>query len=182
MVIEWCPVPDFPDYEISNTGLVRSHKRRRPYILKPGKHPTGYHQVALRRNGHTHVFPIGHLVLFAFRGPCPEGCEMCHNDGDATNDHLNNLRWDTHAANMRDAAHHGVMGRSRLDNPMVVENETFVNAVKAAQKELGMTQTEFSEYLEIPHQGSLSKFYIRGPKDNIVIKILRKFPHLAYHF
>lgn len=104
MTIEWRPIPGFPDYEVSDTGLVRSHKRKSPHILGTSKQPNSYRQVALRRNGQTHVRKVGRLVLLAFRGPCPEGCEMCHNDGNPVNDHLDNLRWDTHAGNMQDVS------------------------------------------------------------------------------
>ena len=181
MIIEWRPIPGFPDYEISNTGLVRSYKRRRPHILRPGKHPGGYRQFSLRQNGKTHVFFAGHLVFLAFQGPCPEGCEACHNDGNPVNDHLSNLRWDTHAANMRDASRHAAIKRAQSRPTGITENETFVSAVGTIQRELRMTQEEFAEYLGI-NQGSLSKFYIRGIKDGIVIKVLRKYPHLAHLF
>lgn len=181
MIIEWRSIPDFPDYEVSNTGLVRSYKGRKPRILKMGKHPTGYRQVGLRRNGETHIFPVGHLVLLTFRGPCPENCEMCHNDGDSANDRLSNLRWDTHAANMRDASRHAAIKRALSRPTEVTENETFVSAVGTVQRELGMTQEEFAEHLGI-NQGSLSKFYTRGIKDGIVIKILRKYPDLVHLF
>ena len=49
------------------------------------------------------------LVLEAFVGPCPEGMEGCHNDGDATNNVANNLRWDTYEANREDMRRHGTM-------------------------------------------------------------------------
>ena len=128
--IEWRLIPGFTDYEVSNTGLVRSNKRRKPYVLRTGSHPQGYRQVGLRKNGKTHVLKVGYLVLLAFKGPCPKNCEMCHNDGDPTNDYVENLRWDTHAANMRDAARHGTMGRPRIPRPPT-KKEILANEVKA---------------------------------------------------
>ena len=181
MIIEWRSIPDFPDYEVSNTGLVRSYKRGGPHILKPGKHPSGYHQVGLRRNDKTHIFPIGHLVLFTFQGPCPIGCEMCHNDGNPTNDHIDNLRWDTHAANMQDASNHGVARRIQSRDLEEMDNGVFINTVEITQKASGMTQREFAEYIRVS-QATLSKFYSRGVKGGIIVKILRKYPHLAYYF
>jgi hypothetical protein len=106
---------------------------------------------------------------------------MCHNDGDPTNDHLDNLRWDTHAANMQDAADHGITRRIQSGTAEKIENEAFVNAVMIIQKTLGMTQMEFAEYIGVD-QSCLCKFYLKGPKDNIVIKVLRKYPYLAYRF
>jgi len=46
---------------------------------------------------------VHRLVLEAFVGPCPAGTECCHGDGDPTNNHVENLRWDTHATNMAEA-------------------------------------------------------------------------------
>lgn len=46
------------------------------------------------------------LVLEAFVGPCPDGMECCHNDGDPSDNRLENLRWDTHLNNQRDMLQH----------------------------------------------------------------------------
>ena len=54
------------------------------------------------RRGYVH-----RLVLEAFVGPCPEGMECCHWDGDRTNNRLSNLRWDTPTANAADRERHG---------------------------------------------------------------------------
>ncbi|QOV97160.1 HNH endonuclease [Rhodococcus pyridinivorans] len=50
---------------------------------------------------------VHRLVLEAFTGPCPDGMVGCHNDGDTTNNRLDNLRWDTPGANNRDKRTHG---------------------------------------------------------------------------
>lgn len=50
---------------------------------------------------------IHRLILTTFVGPCPEGMEGCHNDGDPTNNALRNLRWDTKKANIADCVAHG---------------------------------------------------------------------------
>lgn len=50
---------------------------------------------------------LGSLVLTAFVGPCPDGMECCHNDGNPDNNRLENLRWDTHLGNMADRERHG---------------------------------------------------------------------------
>jgi hypothetical protein len=122
---QWKSIPGFPDYEVSNMGRVRSYKRSMPRILKAGIYSHGYRQVTLSRDGKYHSFRIGQLMLLAFRGPCPEDCEMCHNDGDPTNDHLDNLRWDTHAANMRDRAkHYAFQAQVAFDTLVKEQTET----------------------------------------------------------
>lgn len=57
--------------------------------------------------GTPHVLLVSQLVLKAFVGPRPRGMEGCHNDGNASNNYLSNLRWDTHHENMRDVERHG---------------------------------------------------------------------------
>jgi hypothetical protein len=57
---------------------------------------------------------VHRLVLKAFVGPCPEGMEGCHWDGDACNNKLDNLRWATHAENVEDSIRHGTFYPKRF--------------------------------------------------------------------
>lgn len=106
MIEEWRETIGFPGYLVSNCGRVCSLKRG---VLKGHlKHTRGkphYRSVCIRRDESSKPqnVKIHRLVLEAFIGPCPIGMEGCHNDGDCSNNALTNLRWDTHAANMRDA-------------------------------------------------------------------------------
>jgi hypothetical protein len=124
---EWRSVVDFPGYEVSNLGRVRSTGLTRwvpqrktgvpykvtapPKLLKPGTHYSKGRPVCqtvyLRRDGKTYTCRIHRLVLLAFVGPCPPNMEGCHEDGDCTNNSVDNLRWDTHRANLEDAMRHG---------------------------------------------------------------------------
>jgi hypothetical protein len=54
---------------------------------------------------------VHRLVLEAFVGPCPEGLETRHLDGNPSNNRLENLVWDTHANNMADGIRHGTRPR-----------------------------------------------------------------------
>jgi hypothetical protein len=54
----------------------------------------------------TNVY-VHHLVLLAFVGPRPDGLICCHGNGDPTDNRPENLRWDTHSANSKDAIKHG---------------------------------------------------------------------------
>jgi len=70
---------------------------------------------------------VHRLVLDAFVGPCPDGLEACHLDGDAGNNRVSNLRWDTSKANTDDMRRHGTlavgakMPHSKLSEPLVRE-------------------------------------------------------------
>ncbi len=43
-------------------------------------------------------------------GACPDGQEVCHNDGNTLNNRLDNLRYDTRRANNLDTVLHGTHG------------------------------------------------------------------------
>lgn len=104
--IEWRPVVGFEKYEVSNDGRVRSLYYGGKE-LKPYTQPYGHQEVKLRKDKKTHATTVGVLVASAFIGPRPEGLMVCHNDGDPTNNSVENLRWDTQASNIRDSVRHG---------------------------------------------------------------------------
>lgn len=106
---KWAPVPGYEgDYEVSDQGKVRSYVRRGgPRMIAPrlvGPAGKQYHAVTLRGGKQVRVH---RLVLAAFIGPCPEGLQGCHNNGDKLDNRLVNLRWDTPGANNRDKRVHG---------------------------------------------------------------------------
>jgi hypothetical protein len=119
-VEQWRPVVGWEGYyEVSDHGRVRSVERlvRRKdgrtraapsrILGTPFAKTGGYPVVNLWRDNKGRVEKVHRLVLAAFVGPCPEGMEGCHNDGDPTNSHLDNLRWDTHSGNVQDTIGHG---------------------------------------------------------------------------
>ena len=67
----------------------------------------GYPCVKLRRNKIRKSYLVHRLVLLTFRGPCPDGMEGRHLDGDPKNCHLSNLKWDTPKENAADKIQHG---------------------------------------------------------------------------
>ena len=109
-------------YQVSNLGRVRSHDRVVPtrggfvrthkgQILTTDVHPkTGYHRVTFALHGVNKKITLHRVVLTAFKGAKPDGMVGCHNDGDPSNNKLDNLRWDTLANNQRDKREHGTCG------------------------------------------------------------------------
>lgn len=106
-------------YQVSNWGRVRSLDREVPHssgglarlrgrILKPQRGGAGYLHVTLRGDGEWSHVDIHRLVLDAFMGPAPDGHECNHIDGDKANNHIDNLEWVTHGANMRHAFRSGL--------------------------------------------------------------------------
>lgn len=117
----WLPVVGYESYyEVSNIGRVRSKDRlvrtggrtavRRGKMLSPYPvkgYKSNYMALMLTVNKKRKRHKIHHLVLEAFVGPRPDGTECCHHDDNPFNNHLDNLRWDTHSANMLDQSRNG---------------------------------------------------------------------------
>jgi len=115
-------------YQISNKGRVKSLKFKKHRILKQTLGCRGRMQVHLylnRSKGFTQK--VHRLVLSAFIGPCPKGCEGSHLNGKSNDNNVSNLRWETPKENMARQAEHGTNnigsrnGRSKLTEEQVVE-------------------------------------------------------------
>lgn len=87
---------------INGVSQVRQGQLLKPRLDKDGRLRASICAPDMSRDMH-----ISRLVLMAFIGPAPEGTEGCHNDGDVSNNHYTNLRWDTHEENCRDIIRHG---------------------------------------------------------------------------
>ena len=126
---EWRDIPGYPGYKASNRGRIGSCKKRGgrdgvkrwhttnelQRVMRPYTNDTGYKRHMIMgeegpRNLSAHI-----LVALAFLGPCPDGLEVCHNDGDPGNNRLENLRYDTHANNMLDAVRHESYPRAKRE-------------------------------------------------------------------
>lgn len=113
-------IEGFPLYEVSNYGRVRSWNNRfgkleHPKQLKLNNNGMGRPVVSLSRNGKSTTKKVHHLILWGFCEPRPtEKHECCHNDGNRSNNHADNLRWGTHQENMADMVKHGTIKRELL--------------------------------------------------------------------
>lgn len=64
------------------------------------------------------------LVITAFVGPRPKNMVCCHNDGNARNNTVENLRWDTAKANTQDDYRNGIRHfGSRSPNAKLLESD-----------------------------------------------------------
>jgi len=104
----WEQIDEYEDwYEISDFGRVKRVKAARGTyigrILKPSINSNGYSQVKLCKNGKEHSVKAHVLVTNAFIGPCPDGMERNHMDGDKTNNRLDNLEYVTPSENVTHA-------------------------------------------------------------------------------
>lgn len=133
----WCyvafgTIKGFPQYRVTDRGIVYSRRTRISLVphwtaLKPKTIKSGHLYVNLRHNNMSRMRGVHCLVMEAFWGLCPEGMEVCHNNGNSSDNRLNNLRWDTHYNNLQDRRAHGTIlygmrhQNSRLTDEIVLE-------------------------------------------------------------
>tara|TARA_R110002020_G_scaffold155071_1_gene335883 strand:+ start:318 stop:851 length:534 start_codon:yes stop_codon:yes gene_type:complete len=115
-------------YQASNLGNIRSKDRvvskysalcnkkvKQKYkgrLLSCKPNSNGYVYVHLSISKNKFNLHVARGVLLAFAGhPPSEDMECCHNDGNPSNNNIENLRWDTHKENNRDRIRHGTYSR-----------------------------------------------------------------------
>lgn len=106
----WLPIPGYEGcYEVSNLGRVRSLPRNTTFgrILAQDILHAGHRRVTLYRDGRRSRIFVHRLVLLAFVGPCPEGMECRHLNGDSADNRLANLTYGTRSENTLDDVRHG---------------------------------------------------------------------------
>lgn len=133
--VEYRTIERFPGYKFGSDGSVWSSWRTRGgmvnewYRMTPGKHRNGYLSVQLRTGPCERKFMLVHqVILEAFVGPCPPGCEVRHfPDREKTNCSAGNLSWATRSVNAKDRATHGTQcrgetnGRHKLTAAIVIQ-------------------------------------------------------------
>ena len=130
----WKPVPDFPGYEVSDLGRIRSWMHggtggvlKRPLVLKQLPQTDGRLRITPRRDGKTFMLPVHIAVLSAFVSPRPGGMLGCHNDDNYLNNRLDNLRWDTLASNLKDQRDHDLILRGERNGNAVLTTEQVIS-------------------------------------------------------
>jgi len=172
----WKAVPDYEGlYEVSNFGSVRSlprvvcNKDGMPVGKSSGKILTlsiglrGRRQVMLYKNRKYQCFKVHALVMLAFVGPRPKGMDICHNDGDASNNLITNLRYDTRAGNFADKLLHGTHQRG--------ENAPFHKLTDSQIHEIKKLRSEGKKCRELGEVYGVHKVYI----SQICRGVVRKF-------
>ncbi len=149
--IEWREVKEWPEYMVSSDGQVKrispamgaiSGKLLKPQLLK-----NGYFKVSLCRDAKRREYLIHRLVAASFLGD-PTGMDVCHVDGNRTNNDFKNLRIDTRKGNMADAIRHGTTPRGEKSG----SNKYSVDMIKQIKKRLdeGESLTKLGRCFGIP--------------------------------
>lgn len=104
----WRDIPDYEGiYQVSNFGRVkRILLTRGSYvnkIMRMAPNHYGYPRVSLCVKNIPKQKLVHRLVAAAFLGPCPEGMEVNHKDGDKLNARVDNLEYVTARQNIQHA-------------------------------------------------------------------------------
>lgn len=106
------PIPGHPGYFAREDGRILSTRWGPTRLLSSRKkkkragHWSPYLEVRLRDRKN---LPVHRLVCSTFHGPCPDGMQCRHLDGDPHNNAASNLRWGTQEENTLDKYRHGTV-------------------------------------------------------------------------
>ncbi len=105
---QWADIAGFEgNYQISNFGNVKSHKR----LMSPCPDCDGYMVVSLRQNKKQVTKKVHRLVASAFLNNHDSKPMVNHIDSNRKNNHVSNLEWCTAKENL----HHSI--KAGLSNP-----------------------------------------------------------------
>lgn len=155
-------IPGFPRYAINDSGTVISscgrgragHRTSLPWSTNrrrnQRKQRGGYSVVTLHRDGRAHDFRVHVLVLTTFVGPCPDGMQCRHLDGNPANNHVSNLAWGTPRENQHDRIRHGTLPLGELStNAKLTEKDVLEIRRRAAS---GETQISIAKNFPVSHK------------------------------
>jgi len=148
----WKSIPNYPLYDISNFGNVRSwnglgrrygKRQPKPRLLKLNIGDTGYYRVTLCNKDEQKQYKIHHLVLMVFSENKPKNKITRHIDGNKLNNHIDNLAWGNYYENEQDKVAHGRSnrgtrnGKSKLTKSQVIKIRQLYETKEYSQKRLG---------------------------------------------
>lgn len=153
---EWMDVKGYEGlYKVSSLGRIRSvgrivkHGNRfriiNDRILTGTKNKSGHIVVSLSNKCSHERLLVHRVVLSTFVGPCPDGMECCHWDGNHDNNRVENLRWDTRKSNCLDSIRHGTNVRGEKNHSSIL-SEFGVRVIRRLLEFGTMSQREIGEY------------------------------------
>lgn len=118
-MIEWKIVKDYPDYLVSNTGLVKSTKQVEHIILKPSLNHKGYLYVVLYNKNGSKNKRIHRLVAETFISNPNNLPQVNHKNGIKTCNEDWNLEWTNNSGNQKHAFANGLQTNTGNNNPNI---------------------------------------------------------------
>ena len=99
-------------YEVSNTGFLRTHNWKgsgQTRIMKPALDSRGYLRTMIVINGRARTIKVHRLVAEAWIENPQGKPQVNHKDGIKSNNHIDNLEWVTKRENIQHAFDNGLM-------------------------------------------------------------------------
>lgn len=167
----WRPIPGLEGrYEASSRGRIRWVG---PVVGKayPGRVVTGslsgdgYRQLRPYLRPDRRIVRVHQLIALTFLGPCPEGMEVNHIDGNRENNAPWNLEYVTHEENVRHAASLGNIRNDGERNPRAKLTEDDVRAIRRAAAD-GVSQYVLARQYGVG-QSAVSRIVLRKSWRNI---------------
>ena len=157
----WKEIDNFPDYQVSDTGEVRSTKywgqfkrKNSEGLLQQRTYKSGYKYVNLYKEGHMYSVKIHRLVAHAFL-PNPNNLpQVNHKDENKSNNDVTNLEWCTAKHNLsyndlQKRSHQKQKRRIKAYNSSSKSfNSAISNIVASANKSNRLNYGYYWEWLE----------------------------------
>lgn len=131
-------IPGHAFHGVKADGTVWSRRRGEWTELRGEVTWKGYRRVELSGR----KFSVHRLILTVFVGPCPDGHEACHLNGDRLDNRIENLRWGTGADNWADRRVHGTASIGERHHASRLTEEQVI-AIRADQRSRREIADEF---------------------------------------
>lgn len=104
----WKDVPGYEGlYQASDKGRLKSFIKQERILKGSICKKKGYVHVSLHKNNKRKSLRMHQVIMMTFVGKPPLGKEVCHKDGNPSNNELSNLYYGTRVENQADCTRHG---------------------------------------------------------------------------
>lgn len=148
----WVTIQNYPDYQISSTGSVKSLKRNKEKILNLQKGTHGYLHVNLCKEGKLKTFKVHKLVGTAFLSNPFNLPQINHLDGVKTNNNIWNLEWVNNSDNSKHAFRLNLRSNQGEKHPRSKLKEKDIIQIKSLYKNKKHTQKNLAELFNVSPQ------------------------------
>lgn len=144
---EWRVIPSHPDFSASSLGRIRRdiggrRGSRVDGLCKQYADKNGYLKVGVSVDAAWSNQSVHRLVATAFNGPCPNGLQCSHLNGDKRDNSPGNLAWVTCKENISHKNIHGTMARGERQG-LAKLNEQQILEIRAGKWPLRKTAKEY---------------------------------------
>lgn len=149
--IIWKEIENYPNYYISNTGLLKKVFKNGVNLIKLSYvHKNKYKRISMSNKDGIKYFSIHRLVAIAFVINPLNKEDVNHIDGDKMNNNVNNLEWVTRKENIEHSWKMGLQQNMLNAHRKIVvniENGVFYNSCTEAARVYEISQSNLSHML-----------------------------------